>query len=94
MNIAILELRDRSINQPVLYEKLGLDVARAKMVVLKTASNFQYFRKYQRRLIRADSPGATQSDLTALSWKNISHPLYPFDDIKDWRPHARAGDEL
>ena len=53
----------------------------AKMVVLKTGGNFQYFSQYKSRLIRADSPGATQSDLTAFHWKNISHPLYPIDEI-------------
>jgi microcystin degradation protein MlrC len=86
LKIVILELRDRAINHPVLYERLGLNVGSAKMAVLKTASNFQYFRKYQSRLIRADTPGATQSDLTALSWKHISHPIYPFDDVRDWTP--------
>lgn len=85
LKIAILEFRDYSINHPSLYQKLGLDVEKAQMVVLKTGSNFQYFKKYQSRLLRADSPGATQSDLQAFNWRNMTHPIYPFDDIKDWR---------
>jgi microcystin degradation protein MlrC len=86
MKIAILERRDRAINHPALYERLGVDVAGAKMVVLKTASNFQYFKKFQSRLIRADTPGATQSDLAAFHWRHISHPTYPFDAITEWSP--------
>jgi microcystin degradation protein MlrC len=60
-------------------------VGKAKMVVLKTSSNFQYFKKYQSRLIRSDTPGATQSDLTGLPFRHLTHPMYPFDDLKDWR---------
>ena len=86
LKIAILELRDFSINHPSLYQGLGVDVAKAQMVVLKTGSNFQYFKEYQSRLIRADSPGPTQSDLTAFKWEKRSRPLYPFDGIKNWRP--------
>ena len=85
LKIAILEFRDYAINHPSLYHKLGLDVDKAQMVVLKTGSNFQYFKKYRSRLIRADSPGATQSDLTAFNWKHLTHPIYPFDNIKSWR---------
>jgi microcystin degradation protein MlrC len=85
LKLVILELRDVAINHPILYEKLGLNVAQARLVVLKTGSNFQYFRKYQSRLIRADSPGLTQSDLTAFTWRHIDRPTYPFDEIKDWR---------
>ncbi len=86
LKIAILELRDYSINHPSLYQNLGVDVEKAQMVVLKTGSNFQYFKEYQSRLIRADSPGPTQSDLTAFKWEKRSRPLYPFDGIKNWRP--------
>jgi microcystin degradation protein MlrC len=85
LKIAVMEKRDFTINHPLLYERLGIDVSKAQIVVLKTGSNFQYFKKYQSRLIRLDSPGATQSDLTAFEWKNITHPIYPFDNIKDWR---------
>ena len=64
----------------------GLDVGKAKLVVLKTGSNFLYFSKYRSRLIRADSPGETQSDLTAFTWKHITQPIYPFDKSFDWKP--------
>jgi microcystin degradation protein MlrC len=86
LKIVITEFRDYAVNHPLFYEVLGVDVGKAKMVVLKTASNFQYFKPYQSRLIRADSPGATQSDLTKLRWQKITRPIYPLDDIKDWRP--------
>jgi len=85
LKLAILEGRDNAINHPLMYQRLGLDVGQARMVVLKTASNFQYFRTYQSRLIRSDSPGATQSDLTAFRWKHVPRPMYPLDSMKAWR---------
>jgi len=65
---------------------LGLEIADAKLVVVKTASNFQFFSHWSSRLIRVDSAGMTQSDLTAFQWKRIPRPTYPLDEIRDWIP--------
>ena len=83
--IALLDHRSFAVNHPVLYTHLGLDMNDAKMVVLKTASNFQFFSRWRKDLIRVDSPGTTQSDLTAFQWKRIPRPIYPLDPITDWR---------
>ena len=56
----------------------------AKMVVVKTASNFQFFTRWRRELIRVDTPGTTQSDLTAFDWRRIPRPIYPLDRIERW----------
>lgn len=85
LKLAVMARRDCSINHPALYERLGVDVGGVRMVVLKTGSNFQYFDKWRKRLLRADSPGATQSNLLAFDWKHMTRPIYPFDKIKDWR---------
>jgi microcystin degradation protein MlrC len=77
--IALLDHRSFAINHPVLYTHLGLDMADAKMVVVKTASNFQFFERWRNELIRVDSPGTTQSDLTAFKWKRLPRPIYPLD---------------
>jgi microcystin degradation protein MlrC len=86
IRIVILDHRSFAINHPVLYTHLGLDVADAKMVVVKTASNFQFFERWRDGLIRVDSPGMTQSDLTAFDWKRVPRPMYPLDEIDAWRP--------
>jgi len=77
--IALLQHRSFAINHPVLYSHLGLEIADAKMVVVKTASNFQFFQRWRKDLIRVDSPGTTQSDLTAFQWKRVLRPIYPLD---------------
>ncbi len=84
IRIALLDHRSFAVNHPVLYTHLGLDIADAKMVVLKTASNFQFFSRWRTGLIRVDSPGATQSDLTAFSWKHIPRPIYPLDSLTEF----------
>jgi microcystin degradation protein MlrC len=83
--IALLGHRSFAINHPVLYSHLGLDVADARMVVVKTASNFQFFSRWRSGLIRVDSPGTTQSDLNAFRWKRLPRPIYPLDTLPDWR---------
>lgn len=85
IKIALADSRVRAINFPAMYTHLGLDVAAAKMVVLKTASNFQYFAPWRKGLIRADSPGMTQSNLHDFDWVRAPRPLYPFDDLPEWQ---------
>ncbi len=86
IRIVVLDQRTFAINHPVLYTHLGLEIAEAKMVVVKTASNFQFFERWRKGLIRVDSPGMTQSDLTAFEWQRIPRPMYPLDDLADWQP--------
>jgi len=85
IRLVLLNHRSFAVNHPVLYRHLGLEIADAKLVVLKTASNFQFFERWSNELIRVDSPGMTQSDLTAFDWKRLPRPIYPLDEIDDWR---------
>ena len=84
IRIVLLGHRSFAVNHPVLYTHLGLDINDAQMVVLKTASNFQFFSRWRTGLIRVDSPGTTQSDLTAFDWKHLPRPTYPLDPLTDW----------
>ena len=83
IKIVLAKDRIQAINYPIMYTHLGLNINDAKMVVLKTASNFQFFAEWRRGLIRVDSPGMTQSDLTAFDWKHIPRPMWPLDDMAD-----------
>jgi len=84
VRLALLDHRSFAINHPVLYTHLGLDMADAQMVVVKTASNFQFFGPWRSGLIRVDSPGTTQSDLAAFNWQRIPRPTFPFDPVDTW----------
>lgn len=86
VRLVLLDNRSFAINHPILYTHLGLDVAAAKMVVLKTASNFQFFATWRKQLIRVDTPGTTQSNLSAFTWRRLPRPIFPFDDFPDAIP--------
>ena len=70
---------------PAMYECLGLDPRQYKMAVVKTASNFQHFAPISSEVIRADTPGPTQSDIASLPWQRIPRPVFPLDDMDSWR---------
>jgi len=61
----VLRQREQKYNSG--YEtQFGLEPAEAKMVVLKTASNWQYYQEMMSEVIRVDTPGMTMSHLESL----------------------------
>lgn len=90
VRIALLDHRSFGINHPLLYAQLGVDVSDAKIVVVKTASNFQFFERWRKQLIRVDTPGTTQSNLAAFNWQRLPRPIDPLDAVEDWEPHSDA----
>jgi microcystin degradation protein MlrC len=89
IRIVLQSKRSFAVNQPILYTHLGLDIKDAKMVVVKTASNFQFFAAWAQQMIRVDSPGTTQSDLKAFTWKSLPRPIHPLDDLSEWQAPNR-----
>src|SRR5690606_25040216 len=55
------------------------DRDRVQMVVVKTASNFQYFGEWTSEVIRVDTPGHTQSRVTDFDWRRLPRPIFPLD---------------
>jgi microcystin degradation protein MlrC len=82
-------------NHPVVYRSFGIEPAQAKMAVLKTASNFQFYADMTREIIRVDTPGPTLSHLERLPWQKLPRPTYPLDPLPAWQPslakRGRAG---
>ena len=78
-------------NHPIVYRRFGIDPSTAKMVVLKTASNFQYYREMASEIIRVDTPGPTMSHLERFPWQHVPRPIYPLDDLPDWKANASSG---
>ncbi len=90
IRVVLLDSRSFAVNHPLLYTHLGLDVAQAKLVVLKTASNFQFFAPWSKQLIRVDTPGTTQSNLAAFDWHRLPRPIDPFDKLHDWKAQPQV----
>ncbi len=70
---------------PGIYRAMGVEPAQYKMIVVKTASNFQYFRGITTTFVRAATPGPTQSDVRSLPWSRIPRPMFPLDQLETWR---------
>ena len=88
VHVVVMAQAGFAICHPVLYEHLGIDVANARAVVVKTASNFQYFGPWRAEMIRCDTAGMTQSNLAAFRWTKTPRPIYPFDEPFTWDAHG------
>jgi microcystin degradation protein MlrC len=76
-------------NHPSVYQSLGLDPASAKIAVLKTASNFQYYADITAQVIRVDSVGPTMSHLERFDWQHLPRPIYPLDELPTWQANSK-----
>ena len=79
IRLVVSENRGIGGNHPSVYEHFGLDVADARMLVVKTASNWQFYQPWIDQVIRVDTPGATTSHLEDLPWQHLPRPIYPLD---------------
>lgn len=71
-------------NHPIVYRSLGLEPAEAKIAVVKTASNFQYYADMTSLVVRADSFGHTMSQIEKFEWKHLPRPIWPLDNLPTW----------
>jgi microcystin degradation protein MlrC len=85
VTMLLTELRAVAGNLPEVYRALGVEPEDYDMVVLKTASNFQYFLPIASEVIRVDTPGPGQSDIASLPWRRQPRPVYPLDEVASWR---------
>jgi len=70
---------------PAAYHQVGIEPADYQMIVMKTASNFQYMRDIAQEFIRVATEGPTQSDIAALPWELVPRPIFPLDQPNNWR---------
>jgi microcystin degradation protein MlrC len=83
--IVVSEARGIGGNHPIVYRHFGIEPAEAKMAVLKTASNWQYYKDMTSEVIRVDTPGATMSNLHGFKWEQLPRAIYPLDDLREWQ---------
>jgi microcystin degradation protein MlrC len=74
---------------PVFFEAFGLDVAAARVVVVKSRGHFrggfdEFFRHEQ--VIEVDAPGLTSPILSRFPWRHMPRPVLPIDDHAEWSP--------
>jgi microcystin degradation protein MlrC len=74
---------------PMFFEAFGLDIAAARVVVVKSRGHFrggfdEFFRHDQ--VVEVDAPGLTSPILSRFAWRHMPRPVLPIDDIAEWTP--------
>jgi microcystin degradation protein MlrC len=79
----------RQCADPVFFEMLGLDIAQARIVVVKSRGHFrggfdEFFTHEQ--IVEVDLPGLTSPMLHNFSWSRLPRPVIPLDNGVSWQP--------
>jgi microcystin degradation protein MlrC len=74
---------------PRQFEMFGLDIAQARVVVVKSRGHFrggfdEFFRPEQ--IYEVDCPGLTSPVLANFTWTKLPRPVYPLDEETTWTP--------
>ena len=74
---------------PAFFESFGLDIARARVVVVKSRGHFrggfdEFFAHPQ--VIEVDAPGLTTPMLHHFAWNNLPRPAIPLERDVEWTP--------
>jgi microcystin degradation protein MlrC len=72
---------------PIFFEMMGLDIGRARSVVVKSRGHFrggfdEFFGPDQ--IVEVDLPGLTSPVLNRFDWKRLPRPVIPLDDNVEW----------
>jgi microcystin degradation protein MlrC len=86
VTLLVTELAAAAGIHPAAYRHVGVEPAEHRMIVMKTASNFQYMAPFTSDVVRVATPGPTQPDLAGLPWRRVPRPIFPLDQPTTWRP--------
>lgn len=72
---------------PELFQAAGLDPFAASVLVAKSPCGFRAaYQARAKKIISLQSPGCSPSDFWRYEYRNIPHPLWPWDEIETWSP--------
>lgn len=86
IHIVVISLR-RQCHEPRTLEMHGIDIAAARVVVVKSRGHFRAgFDEFfpNERIHEVDSPGLTSPVLTNFAWKRLPRPTWPLDPQAVW----------
>ncbi len=86
--IAVVVIEGRTqCADPAFLEHLGLDIAAARCVVVKSRGHFRGgFDEFfdHGRIVEVDCPGLTSPILSRFTWKHLPRPVLPLDAQAQW----------
>jgi microcystin degradation protein MlrC len=85
VHVILTELPETAA-KPGYFSGLGLSPWKADLVVVKNLFPFRYnYVLYNRMTLEVLTPGASDVDVHRLPYTRIPRPIYPLDEIGDWR---------
>ncbi len=92
ITVVVVSLRTQCAD-PVFFEMFGLDIARARVVMVKSRGHFrggfdEFFRHEQ--IVEVDLPGLTSPMLARFDWTRLPRPVVPLDREVNWTPHCAS----
>jgi microcystin degradation protein MlrC len=86
ITVVVISQREQCAD-PAFFEAFGLDIAAARVVVVKSRGHFrggfdEYFSHAQ--VIEVDTPGLTSPMLQHFAWKHLPRPVIPLDAGVHW----------
>src|SRR5262249_47083132 len=76
----LVHSRSAFSHDPAIYRSVGLDVERAKIVVVKSPTQFRAcYEPIASEIAEVATPGVTTVDLRSLPYRRIPRPMHPFD---------------
>jgi microcystin degradation protein MlrC len=94
MRVAVGSLR-RQLCDPVMLEALGVDIAAARVVIVKSRGHYRAgFDEFfpDDRIVDVDSPGLTTPNLANVPFKRLPRPVWPLDRHAQWVEPAWASE--
>ena len=88
IQVVVISIRTQCAD-PVFLEMMGLDVGKARAVMVKSRGHFragfdEFFPSEQ--VIEVDAPGLTSPILSRFDFKYLPRPVFPIDDSVEWSP--------
>ncbi|MBC2836664.1 M81 family metallopeptidase [Paragemmobacter straminiformis] len=86
ISVVVISIRTQCAD-PIFLEMMGLDIAAARAVVVKSRGHFragfdEFFGHDQ--VIEVDAPGLTSPALQRFDFRNIPRPAFPLDPDAQW----------
>ena len=88
IRVAVVSVRQQA-KDIAMFECFGLDVAKARSVVVKSRGHFRAaFDEVfpDERIVEVDVPGLTTPVLNRVPYRDVPRPIFPLDEGFDWKP--------
>jgi microcystin degradation protein MlrC len=86
IRVVLASLR-RQCHEPRMIEMFGVDIAAARVVVVKSRGHFRAgFDEFfpDERILEVEVPGLTSPVLVNFPWKRLPRPVFPIDPGAGW----------